>query len=339
MNKILVSIIVPVYRVSPEYLRECFDSLSAQTLCECEFIVVSDGAPKALCSICEEYADKDSRFKYFKREHAGVSSTRNYGIEQAQGEYISFVDSDDWVNPDYLSFFKEFERKPDVVFFKFILHFNNKMITTFFPQETFASGEKKICESLIELFDYGNRDYLGYVCNKFFKKSIIDENNIRFPKNISFMEDYIFALQYYQHISNLYISNKELYHYRLSMNGLTFAKLNPSVYYDVSAKIADTAKAFPNDFRDALLNIRVLFLHFLSVVKQKGIIHYNDYAIFRKRYLKEHNSKYDCLTLRFIFSFTPITSYFLCYVYKFICFLPGLRFPGNPTKLSQKITR
>ena len=153
------------------------------------------------------------------------------------------------------------------------------------------------------------------------------------------MEDYIFALQYYQHISNLYISNKELYHYRLSMNGLTFAKLNPSVYYDVSAKIADAAKAFPNDFRDALLNIRVLFLHFLSVVKQKGIIHYNDYAIFRKRYLKEHNSKYDCLTLRFIFSFTPITSYFLCYVYKFICFLPGLRFPGNPTKLSQKITR
>ena len=81
---IKVSVIVPVYKVPLKYLRACLDSLTAQTLQECEFIVVSDGAPEAECAICAEYAGKDSRLKFFRREHAGVSATRNYGIEKAQ---------------------------------------------------------------------------------------------------------------------------------------------------------------------------------------------------------------------------------------------------------------
>ena len=94
-----VSVIIPIYKVFPDYLRSCLDSLVAQDMEECEFILVSDGAPEIENSICEEYASKDARFKFFKCEHAGVSATRNYGIEKAQGEYITFVDADDWIEP------------------------------------------------------------------------------------------------------------------------------------------------------------------------------------------------------------------------------------------------
>ena len=97
-----ISIIIPVYNVPQEYLRSCFESLVAQTMQNCEFVVISDGAPKMECSICEEYAAKDSRFKFFKCEHAGVSAARNFGLERALGEYITFVDSDDCVAPNFL---------------------------------------------------------------------------------------------------------------------------------------------------------------------------------------------------------------------------------------------
>ena len=102
MNDIKVSVVIPVYRTPLEYLRACLDSLVAQTMQECEFIVVSDGAPEAECSICEEYAARDCRIKFFRREHAGVSATRNYGMAQALGKYISFVDSDDWIDANIL---------------------------------------------------------------------------------------------------------------------------------------------------------------------------------------------------------------------------------------------
>ena len=110
---IKVSVIVPIYKVPVEYLRECLDSLASQTEQECEFIMVSDGAPAAECSICKEYSDKDFRFKFLIREHAGVSATRNYGIEQAQGEYITFVDSDDWIEKETCSLAYNYAKEND----------------------------------------------------------------------------------------------------------------------------------------------------------------------------------------------------------------------------------
>jgi hypothetical protein len=143
------------------------------------------------------------------------------------------------------------------------------------------------------------------------------------------MEDYVFTLQYCQHLSCIYICDKKLYHYRFSKNGLTFAKLNPSVYYDVSAKLSQVIKNYLGDFKDAVTNVRVLFLQFLSIIKKKGFISYRDYKVFRELYVKERNDKYNCSTLRTIFSFPPHMAYALCYVYKMLCWLPGLKFPGT----------
>ena len=98
----MISVIVPVYNVEP-YLRQCIDSILAQNYTDFELILVDDGSSDNCSAICDGYAAKDSRIRVFHQENAGVSAARNAGITAARGEYIAFIDSDDWVVPTYLN--------------------------------------------------------------------------------------------------------------------------------------------------------------------------------------------------------------------------------------------
>ena len=100
--KDLISVIVPVYNVEP-FIASCLDSLSKQNYQNFEVLLVNDGSTDNSGAICREYADRDSRFHYFEKENAGVADARNFGIERSKGDYITFVDSDDWVTEEYLS--------------------------------------------------------------------------------------------------------------------------------------------------------------------------------------------------------------------------------------------
>ena len=100
-SKALISIIVPIYNVE-NYLRQCLDSIMNQTYQKFECLLINDGSSDNSAEICREYVSKDSRFRYFEKENGGVSSARNLGIEYSKGEYITFIDSDDWVDSDYL---------------------------------------------------------------------------------------------------------------------------------------------------------------------------------------------------------------------------------------------
>lgn len=99
----MTSVIVPVYNVEP-YLRECIDSVLSQTYRDFELILVDDGSPDNCGAICDEYAAKDDRIRVIHQEQSGVSVARNAGLDAARGEYIAFVDSDDWIFPNYLSY-------------------------------------------------------------------------------------------------------------------------------------------------------------------------------------------------------------------------------------------
>ena len=96
-----VSVIVPVYKVE-DYLERCLDSILSQTFSDFELILVDDGSPDRCGIICDEYKEKDPRIKVIHKENGGLSDARNKGIDIAQGEYLSFVDSDDWIHPQYL---------------------------------------------------------------------------------------------------------------------------------------------------------------------------------------------------------------------------------------------
>lgn len=97
----LISVIVPIYNVE-DYIRQCFDSLLNQTYQNFEVLMINDGSPDNSASICQEYAARDSRFRYFEKENGGASSARNMGIEYSEGSYITFVDPDDWLDETYL---------------------------------------------------------------------------------------------------------------------------------------------------------------------------------------------------------------------------------------------
>ena len=105
-NGPLISVIVPVYDVG-KYLSKCLDSLLAQTWRNLEIIVVDDGAPDGSWDIMQDYAARDSRVRIFRKKNGGVSAARNFGMDAAEGEYLGFVDPDDWVSPHYLEWMAE----------------------------------------------------------------------------------------------------------------------------------------------------------------------------------------------------------------------------------------
>lgn len=100
MNHPLVSLIVPVYKVPEQYLRKCIESVMAQTLKNIEILLVEDGSPDQCGTICDSYAEEDSRIRVLHKENGGLSSARNYGCRVAQGKWIMFVDGDDWIEPE-----------------------------------------------------------------------------------------------------------------------------------------------------------------------------------------------------------------------------------------------
>ncbi len=109
----LLSVIIPIYNVE-EYLRECLESVINQTYQNLEIILVNDGSPDNSEQICQEYVEKDTRVKYYKKENGGLSSARNFGIDRVTGDYIAFVDSDDFLELDiYQKCFDKIQSIPD----------------------------------------------------------------------------------------------------------------------------------------------------------------------------------------------------------------------------------
>ncbi|MBQ9285530.1 MAG: glycosyltransferase family 2 protein [Bacteroidaceae bacterium] len=124
----LLSVIIPVYKVEP-YLRECIDSVLAQSYTNLEVILVDDGSPDACPAICDEYVSQDARVKVIHQTNQGLSAARNAGIEVAQGSYIAFVDSDDYISPTYFeAAMEQFAKEPslDIVELPMIARFNTK---------------------------------------------------------------------------------------------------------------------------------------------------------------------------------------------------------------------
>lgn len=97
----LISVIIPVYNTE-NYIGVCLESLVKQTYTNFEVLMIDDGSTDNSGRICQEYTESDSRFHYYRKENGGVSSARNLGIEYSRGDYLTFVDSDDWVEEDYL---------------------------------------------------------------------------------------------------------------------------------------------------------------------------------------------------------------------------------------------
>lgn len=219
----MISIVIPVYNAE-KFLPQCLDSLVNQTYRDLEIICVNDGSTDGSLAILEQYAAKDTRIKVISQENQGPSEARNNGISEAEGEWMMFVDSDDWLEMDCCEQVTE-QNNYDLVFFSYIREFKSTSAQKFIfgtnPIIFQGSDIEWLHERLIapngeELKSPSNLDCLSTVWGKIYKTKIVRERQITFisTEKTGTLEDLMFNDNYFQYLHRAYYLPSCLYHYR-----------------------------------------------------------------------------------------------------------------------------
>lgn len=287
-DKPLVSIIIPVYNVS-KYLSRCVDSILCQTYENFELLLIDDGSTDDSGCICDTYSCKDIRIKTFHKKNGGPSSSRNYGLDVANGDWIIFIDSDDYVSDDYIE-----------TFFKYNKSFNEKVhVVQGF--HVFSDDEsinyKEIHYSYTELCTNGtkidyrigrNRFFHSWaVWGKLFSKQIIDENKIRFNENVYIFEDGMFWHRYILYVQKIiYLAEQNYYYYRPkeSISITSIHKLNISelkelcFFYKMYSTQLIRNYSLDKEYANEI--IRLYWNRFFSLIKTFDICTFYSYKSF-----------------------------------------------------------
>lgn len=195
----LISIIVPVYKVET-VLPVCLDSILKQSFQDFELLLIDDGSPDRSGIICDEYAQLDGRIRVFHQKNGGVSSARNRGLREAKGEYLVFVDSDDWIQNNFFLLIQSYLGKFDIIFLglDFVTsdgYSNQKLIPPFRISD---NDNGTLSEMLYALFEI---DLLGYMCSIVVRRDIVAEYSLKFNEGFSLHEDSLFYFDCCMHAS------------------------------------------------------------------------------------------------------------------------------------------
>ncbi|WP_321993468.1 glycosyltransferase family 2 protein [Clostridium butyricum] len=244
-----ISVVVPVYKVRDRIIRT-LESLKAQTFKDFEVLFVDDGSPDDSSDFADNYLkDSDVAYKIIKKKNGGVSSARNLGIEEAKGEYIMFLDSDDYIDKNMLKGFydKILEGNFDVLYCAYVFEESNeKEITN--NMKDLNYGEVSGKEAALGLI-YGTT-YTHIMAN-LFKRSLLINNNIRFDEKRKFAEDISFMVKAYASSERVYCINKIYAHYvKWGESAMNNINLN---YKDVYYSNVETLQYIKEKFKDKAL--------------------------------------------------------------------------------------
>lgn len=210
-----ISIIIPVYN-SKKYLKQCLDSIISQDFEAYEILLINDGSTDGSGEICEAYAGKDKRIRVFHQPNTGVSNARNKGIEAAQGKWLTFVDSDDYIKEDYFSALEQ-KIEADWLFLNIDREKDGQLQTHLrFENHSYTRAEFIAAFSLYPHFP-------GPYA-KFFRTSLIKTHKLKFNPDLKFAEDALFNLKYFKFCGKITTTNASTYIYRDTEAGLS--KLN-----------------------------------------------------------------------------------------------------------------
>ncbi|WP_048190896.1 glycosyltransferase [Methanobacterium sp. SMA-27] len=234
MNDVKVSIIVPVYNVE-KYLRQCVDSIVNQSLKEIEIICINDGSTDNSLQILEGYAQRDKRIKIINKRNEGLSAARNTGMEYATGEYIGFVDSDDFINEKMYEnlYINAKSNKSDIVMCPaYVFDDNNPELNHKKPYFSLECLDKKFDN---KVFDHTNTKNLIFkvnvTCwNKIYKSQFLNEIGAKFHK--MYFEDNIFFYETYLKAKKISLIRDFLYYYRINRAG-SFIKEGNKKFFDI----------------------------------------------------------------------------------------------------------
>lgn len=273
----LISIIIPVYNAE-KHLDKCIQSVLAQTYTNWELLLIDDGSTDSSGVICDKYAEQDSRIKVFHKENGGVSSARNLGLDNAKGEWITFVDSDDWVDTKYLRLLLG-NNDSDLMVCAFIAEGRMNWEDTL-DDEKYSSRD--------EIRHFIDKNLIGASLSapwcKFFKSEIIRTQHLKFDKKIHLGEDTLFVINYLSYTSSITTISQKLYHYNLIGGDGLSAKIERFDQYfyamdALEAGLSRLRKVFGYDYTAAYLRFELnYFVKQVLSLRKYGFC-YNDLII------------------------------------------------------------
>lgn len=278
-----ISVIIPVYKVE-KYIGKCIESVLAQTYSDFELILIDDGTPDQSGDICDDYAKKDNRIHVYHKENGGVSSARNFGIKKAQGEWLCFIDSDDYVGESYLKDFNVGEITNSMPIQGFCLKSNNTYEVHCIPSE---------CKMQSDIFYHA--EMLNIIVSpwcKLFSTKIIRDNNLHFDQRTSYGEDHLFVLNYLRFIESINSNIAHSYTYNQTPQDSLSRGNVPREYFlyyienivklleEISSKLN-----LKNDQKKCILNKRI-YRHWIKIIlsftKDKDIKRNDIYSTLKR---------------------------------------------------------
>ena len=220
----MISVIIPMYNTG-DAIKRCLTSIQRQSFRDTEIIVVDDGSTDNGADVVLNLAAADGRIRYIRQENSGVSRARNHGLDEAKGEWICFIDSDDEVAEDYLSSMYSLIQKThcDIAMCGYRDIRENYTSDSILPEEKMKSLTGELCKDLVTL-----RYYISSPCMKIFRKEKIESLHLRFREDMVLAEDRYFNNHYYNMCRTVAFVNRPLYFYYRSDTGLARAATSTS---------------------------------------------------------------------------------------------------------------
>lgn len=218
----MVSVIVPVYNTE-KYLAEAINSVQDQTCQEWELLLINDGSSDGSLEICRKFESEDPRIRVIDKKNGGVSSARNLGIEEAAGDWLCFLDGDDWLEKNCLeTALNEADEKTDIVCWNYWKNMGNiQIVNEAIQPSRIVIDEAEILVKLPMFPQYAPRksgktySSIRGVCTKLIRRKLATENGIRFNENLKIGEDALFSSMCFQKARRVIFTDTYLYHYRL----------------------------------------------------------------------------------------------------------------------------
>ena len=241
--KYKVTVVIPVYNTE-KYLEECVTSVTNQTLQGIEILLVNDGSTDGSAALCDKLAACDKRIRVINKENGGAASARNLGIDEAAGEYIMFLDSDDWLDIDAVETLveKADSQATDVLRFNYVREFNGKSLVkqnTFLEERVYVGDEcSTVCRQVLgltgkELEHLENMNFLASSCVCLYRSSFIKDLDVRFVslQEIGSFEDGYFNFCVFVHMNRFSFIDRPFYHYRKN-NGSSYTANYRKNYFE-----------------------------------------------------------------------------------------------------------
>lgn len=244
-SEILVTVIIPVYNAAP-YLKKCLASICQQTLKPIEIIAINDGSTDDSLSILHQLALQDQRIIIHNKSNGGVSHARNIGINEARGQYVTFVDADDWVEPFMLERLYSAIQKTETEIVKCDVFVDGKNDGNRLNYPSTANELFDPQKCLHLLFTEFHEKHFGFACCKLYSKAFLDQFEIRFEEDMNFSEDVLFIIKAITKSTAICYVPQQLYHYNvLPQQSLTrsYSKNEREKYDVIYERIRETLVA------------------------------------------------------------------------------------------------